>query len=126
MRYTNKTFLVMTLVANLFAALVFAGYVEPSHALAAAGARTIVICGAAGEAEAITLDRNGDPVDARATGCAHCADCTLVSVFLDPVNPELRLTPAMTRATDAVTGQASDVTRLVEHPSRGPPSQKVV
>ncbi|WP_281841877.1 hypothetical protein [Sinisalibacter aestuarii] len=126
MSTANKAFLVMTLVANLIAALVFAGYAETAHALTAAGSRTIVICGTAGEAETITLDRNGDRVENPVADCVHCADCTLVSVFIDPSNPEPCLRQAGLRAGSVVTGEAPELTRPVEHPSRGPPSQKVV
>ncbi|MBV7378907.1 hypothetical protein [Maritimibacter dapengensis] len=126
MRRANRVVLILSLVASLIAATGFVGYAKTAHALSAAGARTIVICGTAGEAEAITLDRNGDPIDDATTSCAHCADCTLVSVFVDPTNPGPATFSGPGQVAVELVGNASVVAREVEYPSRGPPSQKVV
>lgn len=66
------------LIASLVLGAASAGYLRTSHAIANSGLTDIVICGSEG-IRTVTLDRHGKPVE-RQAGCAHCSDCTLISV----------------------------------------------
>lgn len=122
----SNAFLVLSLVASLIAAGAFAGYAKTLHAMTAAGAQTIVICGENGQAEAITLDRNGDPVDAPAVSCAQCSDCTLLSVVAASEPRVVPLPAGVSPASGLVFRAIPVLTHPIQYPSRGPPIQKVV
>ncbi|MBR9651392.1 hypothetical protein IT775_09680 [Thalassobius aquimarinus] len=114
------------LTTTLVIAAANAGYARATHELSTAGNRTIVICGSAGQAETITLDRNGNPIDDPIEDCVHCADCSLVPV-MDLTRSAISPRPeGCARIVWAVPETAPVVLREIESPSRGPPNQKVV
>lgn len=63
------------LVLNLLGSAAFAGYARTAHGLAMAGAVTLVICASGEEAQSVTLDRKGAPIDPAGQTCSHCDMC---------------------------------------------------
>lgn len=120
--------LMILLTTAVVIASAYAGYARATHMLlhSNAGPRTIVICGAGGQAETITLDRNGNPVDSPAEDCAHCADCSLVPIA-DLTVPLIGARPeGWAIMAFNLPGAAPAALHGIGPRSRGPPIQKVV
>ena len=122
----------MTRVATHFLCLILAlclsagayadGALRLSHVLAQSGLTQAVICGANG-AEAITLDRNGNPTDPAPSECRHCADCQLVPLV--SLDAAALLSEPRTRFTQlhVVMAQAPALRLLRNWNARGPPTE---
>lgn len=120
--------LMILLTTAVSIASAYAGYARATHMLlhSNAGIRTIVICGAGGQAETVTLDRNGNPVDSPVEGCAHCADCSLVPIA-DLTVPLIGARPAgWADIAWTLPAGVPGALREIGPRSRGPPNQKVV
>ncbi len=123
----------MTRVATHFLCLILAlclsagayadGALRLSHVLAQSGLTQAVICGANG-AEAITLDRNGNPTDPAPSECRHCADCQLVPLV--SLDAAASLSAPRTRFTQLhmATAQAPALRRLAQLERARPPDRK--
>lgn len=126
MTNANRVLMILLLGVSLALSASHASYARAAHAMSLAGSQTIIICGTDGQAEAITLDRNGNPVDVPSAICANCADCTMVAGLVSRDLPDVQRSDCVTIGRFANPDDIADVPRRVEHPSRGPPSQKEV
>jgi len=118
--------LMVLLTTTLVIAASYGVYARTAHVLSNAENQTIVICGAGGQAETITLDRNGNPVESPIKDCAHCDDCGLVPI-VDLTGPVISARPeGFVSMAWILPTAAPRALREIESPSRGPPNQKVM
>lgn len=113
------------LIASLVLAASASGYFRTAHQISAAGQVTVVICGQDGPG-AVTLDRDGAPIDPTGNQCSHCADCSLVSAFVLPAGDEPARGTLRARSAERVAAGRITPARLAGNWPRGPPLQDQV
>ncbi|WP_353531659.1 hypothetical protein [Cognatishimia sp. WU-CL00825] len=108
------------LIASICVSAMAGGYLQTSHEIARAGHATIVICGEGG-VQAVTLDRDGNPVQPAKTSCGHCADCFTTPLFDVPALAQINQGFAPQRQNSIEFTNIVAVSRSSSTLARGPP-----